>query len=68
MTLVITCLERCVSVICGMFYDQVLQNSYSQLSDVWTSLQALSYLSQEQTHKEMILAVVLSKAVLQTLV
>lgn len=51
-----------------MFYDQVLQDSYSQLSDVWIPLQALGYLSQEQTHQEMVLAVVLSKAVLQTLV
>lgn len=51
-----------------MFNDQVLQNSHSQLPDVWISLQALGYLSQEQAHKEMVPAVVLSKAILQTLV
>lgn len=51
-----------------MFNDQVLQNCYSQLPDVRVSLQALGHFAQQQTHQEMIPAVVLSEAVLQTLI
>lgn len=60
-------LERCVAVIHGVFNKEVLENAHGQLSDLRPLLQGLGHFSQQQTHQEVISAVFLSQAELQTL-
>lgn len=64
----ITYLKSIVSVIYGVFDHEVLECRHSQLSDLWASLESIGHLSQKKTHQEMVLTVVLSQAVLQTLI
>lgn len=61
-------LKSIVSVVHGVFDHEVLECSYSQLSDLGASLESISNLSQKQTHQEMVFAVILGQAVLQTLI
>lgn len=61
-------LKSIVSVIHGMFDHEVLECGDSQLSDLGAALESFSNLSQKQTHQEMVFAVILSQAVLQTLI
>lgn len=50
-----------------MFDEQVLQNAHGQLSDLGPLLQGLGHLSEQQTHQEVVPAVLLGEAELQTL-
>lgn len=61
-------LKSIVSVIHGVFDHEVLECSYSQLSDLRAALESISNLSQKQSHQEMVFAVLLGQAVLQTLI
>lgn len=60
-------LVRCVAVIHGVFQEEVLEHAHSQLSDLGPLLQGLRHLSQQQSHQEVVPAVLLRQAELQTL-
>lgn len=60
-------LERCVAVVHGVFNEKVLENAHGQLSDLGALLQGLGHLSQQQAHQEVVAAVFLRQAELQTL-
>lgn len=60
-------LKRRVAVVHGVFYQEVLKNADGQLSDLRALLQGLGHFSHQQTHQEVIPAVFLCQAELQTL-
>lgn len=64
---IVSHLEGRVAVIHGMFNEEVLENAHGQLSDLRSLLQGLSYFSHQETNQEVIPAVFLCQAELQTL-
>ena len=60
-------LERCVTVVHGVFDEEILEDAHGQLSDLGPLLHGLSHFSQQQTHQEVVPAVFLRQAELQTL-
>ena len=56
-----------VAVIHGVFDEQILENAHGQLSDLRALLHSLGHFPQQQANQEVVAAVVLCQAELQTL-
>lgn len=56
-----------VAVVHGVFNEKVLEHAHGQLSDLGPLLQGLGHFPQQQADQEVVTAVVLREAELQTL-
>lgn len=60
-------LKCCVAVIQGVFYKKVFECAHGQLSDLGPLVQGLGHFPQQQPYEEVVTAVILRQAELQTL-